>query len=118
MVKNALDILRARSAQVGVIEGYRKDGPVAVARFELGEGDGQREARALRQREASDVIERLLARTGHQWTRQGMAIPLIDLPAGPGGLGDEFASHNGHGGKPRTHCRPSQPACLDRRIAD
>lgn len=66
VVKNALDVLRARFAQVGVTEGYRKDGPVAVAKFELGEGDEQREARALRQREASDVIERLLARTGHQ----------------------------------------------------
>lgn len=66
VVQAALDILRARFAQVGETEGYRKDGPVAVARFELGEGEGQREARALRQREASDVIERLLALTGHQ----------------------------------------------------
>lgn len=43
-----------------------KDGPVAVAKFDLGEGDEpeQREARALRQREASDVIEQLLARLG------------------------------------------------------
>lgn len=64
VVKNALDLLRARFVQVGDTEGYRKDGPVAVAKFELGEGDEpeQREARALRQREASDVIEQLLAR--------------------------------------------------------
>jgi hypothetical protein len=43
---------------------YRKDGPVSVAKFELGESDEpeQREARALRQRQASDVIEQLLAR--------------------------------------------------------
>lgn len=68
VVKNALDLLRARFAQVGETEGYRKDGPVAVAKFELGEGDEpeQREARALRQREASDVIERLLAQIDHQ----------------------------------------------------
>ena len=47
-------------------EGYRKDGPVSVAKFELGESDEaeQREARALRQRQASDVIEQLLGRIG------------------------------------------------------
>lgn len=45
-------------------EGYRKDGPVAVAKFELGESDDPelREARALRQRDAADVISRLLSR--------------------------------------------------------
>lgn len=66
VVKNALDLLRARFAQVGETEGYRKDGPVAVAKFEIGESDEpeQREARALRQREASDLIEQLLARIG------------------------------------------------------
>ncbi len=66
VVKNALGLLRARFAQVGETEGYRKDGPVAVAKFELGESDEPepREARALRQREASDVIEQLLARIG------------------------------------------------------
>lgn len=68
VVKNALDLLRVRFAQVGETEGYRKDGPVAVAKFELGEGDEpeQREARALRQREASDIIGRLLARIEYQ----------------------------------------------------
>lgn len=68
VVKSALAILRARFAGVGATEGYRKDGPVAVAKFELGEGDDpqQREARALRQREASDVVEQLLARIEHQ----------------------------------------------------
>ena len=66
VVKSALAILRSRVAQVGGTEGYRKDGPVAVAKFELGESDepGQREARALRQRQASDVIDRLLIRIG------------------------------------------------------
>lgn len=66
VVKSALAILRTRFARVGETEGYRKDGPVAVAKFELGEGDEpeRREARALRQREASDAIERLLARIG------------------------------------------------------
>ncbi|WP_026229906.1 hypothetical protein [Trinickia symbiotica] len=64
VVKNALDILWARLTKTGETEGYRKDGPVAVAKFELGEGDApeQREARTLRQRETSYIIESLLAR--------------------------------------------------------
>lgn len=46
------------------VEGHRKDGPVAVARFELGESNeaDQREARTLRQREVCSVIEQLLDR--------------------------------------------------------
>lgn len=64
VVKASLAILRSRFADDEKVEGYRKDGPVAVARFELGEGDEaeQREARALRQRQASDVIVQLLDR--------------------------------------------------------
>ena len=39
---------------------------MSVAKFELGEGDEpeQREVRTLRQRQACDVIEQLLARIG------------------------------------------------------
>ena len=50
------------------VEGYRRDGPVAVARFELGEGDeaDEREARMLRQREVSSAIEQLLDRIGQE----------------------------------------------------
>ena len=68
VVRTALNLLQARFAQIGDTEGYRKDGPVAVAKFEMGESDEpeQREARALRQREVCDVIERLLARIEHQ----------------------------------------------------
>lgn len=68
VVRTALSILQARFAQVGDTEGYRKDGPVAVAKFEMGESDQpeQREARALRQREVSNVIERLFARIEYQ----------------------------------------------------
>ena len=52
----ALGILRKRFADDDTTQGYRKDGSVAVARFEI-EGDdaASREARALRQREASDA---------------------------------------------------------------
>lgn len=64
IVEAALAILHARFASDATADGYRKDGPVAVAKFELGEGDepDHREARILRQRQASDVIEQLLAR--------------------------------------------------------
>ncbi|WP_295383999.1 antitoxin [uncultured Thiodictyon sp.] len=64
VVDAALVILHNRFASDEKAEGYRKDGPVSVAKFELGEGDDaeQREARVLRQREVSDLIEQLLGR--------------------------------------------------------
>ena len=66
VIDASLEILGRRFAQDQRTEGFRKDGPVAVARFELGEGNEavQREARAVRQRQASDLIERLLVRIG------------------------------------------------------
>ena len=64
VIEDALAILRKRFAQADRIEGYRKDGPVAVARFEIDE-DADPDHRVLRQREASDVIEQLLARIGN-----------------------------------------------------
>lgn len=66
VIQAALAILRNRFAQDDLTEGYRKDGPVSVAKFELGESDEpeQREARVLRQRQASDVIERLTSGIG------------------------------------------------------
>lgn len=63
VIRKALTILGNRFAGDDRSEGYRKDGPVAVARFEL-EDEGRpelREARLVRQREASHVIEQLLA---------------------------------------------------------
>ena len=68
VIASSLEILRNRFAHDEKTEGYRKDGPVSVAKFELGESDEaeQREARALRQRQASDLIDRLLARIGHR----------------------------------------------------
>ena len=64
VVQDGLSILRSRFAGEDEVEGYRKDGPVDVARFELGEGDEaeQREARLLRQREVNSVMEQFLAR--------------------------------------------------------
>ena len=66
IIQAALAILRTRFAQDDKTEGYRKDGPVSVAKFEIGESEELewREARALRQRQASDLIEQLLARMG------------------------------------------------------
>jgi hypothetical protein len=66
VIHASLAILRNRFVQDEKTEGYRKDGPVSVAKFELGESDEpeQREVRALRQRQASDVIERLLGQIG------------------------------------------------------
>lgn len=65
-IQRVLDLLHARFAQSGSVEGYRKGGHVAVAKFELGEADEPqlREAGTLRQREASGLIEQLLARIG------------------------------------------------------
>ena len=64
VIQDALEILRSRFAPGHQVDGYRKDGPVAVAQFELGEDHeaDQREARILRQRQVSYVIEQLLMR--------------------------------------------------------
>ncbi|MBX9725146.1 MAG: hypothetical protein K2X81_27330 [Candidatus Obscuribacterales bacterium] len=61
-VRSALDILRKRFASDEKVEGYQKDGPVAVAKFELGESNEEatKESRILRQRDVSHVIEQLL----------------------------------------------------------
>ena len=69
VIENALAILRKRFAQDGQIEGYLKDGPVAVAHFEQEEGTDP-DLGLLRQRQASDVIEQLLARIGNQAGRR------------------------------------------------
>ena len=62
VIRNCLSILKNRFVRDHKVEGYQKDGPIAVSRFELGDVDevDQREARILRQREVSTVIERLL----------------------------------------------------------
>ncbi|MFD3265392.1 antitoxin [Phenylobacterium ferrooxidans] len=59
-ILKALALLRSRFAP-NVDEGHLFDGPVAVALFELGDADADRDARLLRQRGANAVIERLLA---------------------------------------------------------
>ena len=64
VVEAALGILRRRFASDEDTEGYLKDGPVAVSKFELGEAAQIREARTLRQRHCAAVVEELLARIG------------------------------------------------------
>jgi hypothetical protein len=61
-IRSALEILRKRFASDQKVEGYQKDGPVAVAKFELGESNEEaiKELRILRQREVSELIEQLL----------------------------------------------------------
>jgi hypothetical protein len=69
VIRSALTILARRFCDDGRGEGYRKDGPVAVARFEGGDDDGDdgaRDRRLLRQRQASDVVSRLVGRVGGQ----------------------------------------------------
>lgn len=65
VVQAALEILRKRFAHEVQTAGYLKDGPVAVAKFELGESKefAEREARALRQRQVSDLVDRLMVGT-------------------------------------------------------
>ena len=60
VVRKALGILAKHFATDAQTDGYLKDGPVAVAKFEHEEEDNQ-ELRTVRQREASDTIEGLLA---------------------------------------------------------
>jgi len=64
VIEEVLAILRKHFADDTNAEGYQKDGPVAVAKFEVGEDPDLHEPRILRQREASDVIMRLLEAIG------------------------------------------------------
>lgn len=66
-IRDCLTILEKRFTSDIETEGYQKDGPVKVALFELGEGSESslREARTLRQREVSGIIEGLLKRIGY-----------------------------------------------------
>jgi hypothetical protein len=64
VIGRALTIIGTRFISDAETEGYAKDGPVAVAKFEYPDTPQTREARILRQREASDIIEALLRAIG------------------------------------------------------
>jgi hypothetical protein len=59
-VEEVLGLLARHFADDGRTEGYLKSGPVAVAKFELGEDPESREGRILRQRETANLVMRLL----------------------------------------------------------
>ena len=67
VIERALHILARRFTDDQHSEGYRKDGPVAVARFEgfTDDDDNGRERRLLRQRQAAEIVSILLSRA-HQ----------------------------------------------------
>lgn len=64
VVKEALGLLERHFADDKQTEGYTKTGPIAVAKFELGDDTDSRENRTLRQREVADLITRLLKAIG------------------------------------------------------
>lgn len=64
VVEEVLAILKKRFADERDVEGYKKDGAVAVAKFEIGEDEALRDDRILRQRDVSALIMRLLKAVG------------------------------------------------------
>ncbi|MER9273458.1 hypothetical protein [Mesorhizobium sp. M0643] len=56
VVTEVLGLLACHFADDGRTEGYAKTGPVAVAKFELGEDPNSRDSRILRQREVADLV--------------------------------------------------------------
>ncbi len=67
IVVNALNILLKRFCDPNPNEGYLREGPVAVAKFEI-QGDDEdpetREQRVLRQRSVHDIVDRFLEALG------------------------------------------------------
>lgn len=61
-VHEAVRLLRKHFLDDETTDGPLKDGPVAVAKFEIGELEEDTEARMLRQREASFAVESILLR--------------------------------------------------------
>ncbi|MGH6881757.1 MAG: hypothetical protein ACREFM_12625, partial [Hypericibacter sp.] len=64
VVAEVLSLLARHFANDTQTEGYVKTGPVAVAKFELGEDADSRENRIRRQREVSDLVMRFLKAVG------------------------------------------------------
>lgn len=65
MVKEVLAILRKHFVTDDKTDGYLKDGCVAVAQFEIEDSEpNTRERRALRQREASEVVTSFVEAVG------------------------------------------------------
>lgn len=62
-VEKALEILRTKFVSDDSTEGYLRDGPVAVARFEMDPAE-PRDLQLLRQRDVAELIKQLLELTG------------------------------------------------------
>lgn len=77
VIVEALRKLQSRFGDDAKGEGFRKDGPVAVAKFELGDEEELAEQRLLRQREVAVLFERLLQQLREVW-----APPVADAEAG------------------------------------
>lgn len=60
VIELALTLIRSRFSSDAAVDGYRKDGPVAAAKFEFGEDEDSRENRVLRQRQVADTVESFL----------------------------------------------------------
>lgn len=67
VIVTALQKLQARFGDDEAVVGYQKDGPVAVAKFEIGDEGELREPRALRQREVAEIVGRFLAGLADLW---------------------------------------------------
>lgn len=64
VIQSAMNILQKRFADDGKTEGFTKDGPVAAAKFEIDDDEETRDWRILRQRQAADLVMRLLREVG------------------------------------------------------
>ena len=67
VIIDALRKLQTRFGDDAHTEGFRKDGPVAVAKFEIGDDDESAEARLLRQRQVAAVLGNLLVELKDIW---------------------------------------------------
>ncbi len=64
IVTEVLGLLARHFADDEHTEGFTKTGPIAVAKFELGEDADSRDSRILRQREVADLVMRFLKAVG------------------------------------------------------
>ncbi|GAA0204464.1 hypothetical protein QOZ96_002030 [Brevundimonas nasdae] len=73
VIADGLRKLQTRFGDGENVEGFRKDGPVAVAKFEIGDDDETAELRLLRQRQVADIVGKLLVGLEYIWTEPKLA---------------------------------------------
>jgi hypothetical protein len=84
VVKHCVELLRKHFASDEKTEGYKKDGPVMVANFEL-EESGTRENRILRQRIVADAMELFFNSLGSTVADAAAQTPVSEAPSPDGG---------------------------------